>query len=293
MKSFSANIFTTAAASLVFAAATSSAGFAHGVAFTADINGEATLSAGRAAIMAEVGKGASISCLKTCQVGVMYLLSGKEFTLKGPGDFVVGGADVVAKIGAPPKLRDTQWNITTQTVNQASQTSNASIRMPSIGDGGSAKADDAPPVPRLLYPLQTAVVSMQPTFRWTASNAPGRFDVELKTAAAPDKTLYEAKTREPSLNLPASIKLQADRQYLWAVKSAGVEIGSSTFKTLSVQPSELAQTRKPADKAEFSDWLMYGLSLREMGASQDASSVFGKLANDRPDLAELARLAQT
>ena len=293
MKSFSANIFTMAAASLVFAAATSSAGFAHGVACITDINGEATLATGRAASLAEVGEGASISCLKACQVGVMYRLSGNEFTLKGPGDFVVGGADVVAKISAPPKLRDIQWKITPQTVNRATQTSNASIRMPSIGDGGSTKADDAPPASRLLYPLQSSVVSMQPTLRWTAGNARGRFDFELKTAAAPDKILYEAKTPEHSLKLPASIKLQADRQYLWAVKSAGVEIGSSTFKTLSVRASELAQTRKPADKAEFSDWLMYGLTLREMGASQDASGVFGKLANDRPDLADLARLAQT
>lgn len=292
MKFFSAKILTTAAASLVFTAAGSTAVFAQGVAFITDIKGEATLGTGRAAIMAEVGKGARISCLKECQVGVMYLLSGQEFTLKGPGDFVVGDTEVAAKIGAPPKLRDTQWKITAQTVKQASQTSNASIRMRSIGDSGSAKPEEAVSASRLLYPLGTAVVSMQPTFRWTATSARVPYDFELKTAAAPDKPVYKAKSREPSLKLPASIKLQADTEYWWSVKSANTEIGNSTFKTLSTQALALAQTRKPADKAEFSDWLMYGLTLREVGASQDASVVFGKLAKDRPDLPELARLAQ-
>ena len=71
----------------------------NGVAFVTDIKGDAALDAGKATLMAEVKKGARISCTRECAVGVMYLISGKEYVLKGPGDFLVGDSEVTAKIG--------------------------------------------------------------------------------------------------------------------------------------------------------------------------------------------------
>ena len=271
-----------------------------GVAFITDIKGDATLGTGKAALMAEVGKGARIVCVKECQVGVMYLVSGKEFTLKGPGDFVVGDAEVAAKIGPPPKVRETQWKVSAQTVNQAAQTSNASIRMRSLGSTGNVKGDPKDdikqPAERLLYPLQTSVATLQPAFRWTASNARGPFDFELKAAGATTRSVYKAKSSDTAIKLPNSVKLQPDAEYSWTVKmgnaAASTDVGTGTFKTLPAQSLELAQRRKPGDKAEFSDWLLYGLTLRELGATQDASAVFGKLAKERPDVAELAALAK-
>ena len=265
---------------------------APGLAFITDIKGDATLGAGKAAMMAEVGKGARIACVKECQVGVMYLVSGKEFTLKGPGDFVVGDAEVAAKIGPPPKVRETLWKVSAQTVNQATQTSNASIRMRSVGSAGSLKGEEKQAAERLLYPVQTTVASLQPAFRWTATNARGPFDFELKTTGASAKTVYKAKSGETAIKLPGSVKLQPDAEYSWTVKMAGADVGAGTFKTMPTQSLELMQKRKPGDKAEFSDWLLYGLTLRELGAMQDAADVFGKLAKDRPDSPELAALSR-
>ena len=54
----------------------------------------------------------------------------------------------------------------------------------------------------------------------------------------------------------------------------------------------LTEKRKPAASAGFSDWLLYGLTLQELGATQDAADIFTKLAKDRPDLPELAALAK-
>ena len=293
MKTFRRVALVGAGVILALGAVATGTVFAQGVAFITDVKGEASVGNGKAALMAEVAKGARISCAKECQIGVMYLISGKEFTLKGPGDFVVGEAEVAAKIGPPPKVRETQWKVSAQTVNQAAQTSNASIRMRSVGiNSSSPKREEKQADERLLYPVETGVASLQPPFRWASNNARGPFDFELKTSAAPARTIYKAKSGDTALKLPNSVKLYADTEYSWAVKYAGAEIGSSTFKTLSAAAMELAQKRRPADKAAFSDWLMYGLTLREVGATQDASDVFGKLAKDRPDLPELARLAQ-
>lgn len=259
-----------------------------GIAFITDVKGEAGLDAGKASLMAEIKKGARINCARECAVGVMYLLSGKEYVLKGPGDFLVGDDEVTAKIGAPPTVRETKWKVSSQVVAQASQASSASIRMRSLG---SAKTEVAMPAERLLYPRDTNVATLQPAFRWTSANAKGPFEFELK-ASGSAKPVYKSKASAMNLTLPGNIKLQPDLEYSWAVKSGATYIGMTSFKTLPTSAIDLAQKRKPDEKAAFSDWLLYGLTLKEVGADQDASEVWGRLAKDRPDLPELAALAK-
>jgi hypothetical protein len=274
---------------------------AAGIAFITDIRGEATIGANKLALLAEVGKGARIACLKDCRVGVMYLVSGKEFTLTGPGDFLIGDAEIAAKIGPPPKVRDTDWKVSAQTVSQAVHSSNASIRMRSVGaaagEEAKTKDNDALPAERLLYPVQTSVASLQPAFRWAAGTSRGPFDFELKLAGVPGKVVYKTRLSETAVKLPAAVKLQPDFEYTWSVKMGGAgkgaEVGSGSFKTLAASSLELAQKRKPGEKSEFSDWLLYGLTLKELGAAQDAAEVFGKLSRERPDVAELAMMAKS
>ena len=261
-----------------------------GIAFVTDVKGEAVMDAGKATLMAEVKKGARISCTKDCSVGVMYLVSGKEYVLKGPGDFLVGDSEVTAKIGPPPTMRDTNWKVSSRVVAQVAQTSSASIRMRSLG--GAQKNEPASPLPeRLIYPRDTTVATLQPAFRWASANPKGPFEFELK-ASAGAKSLYKAKSSATSLALPKNIKLQPDAEYNWIVKSGGSEVGMTTFKTLPTHSLDLTQKRKPDDKAPFSDWLLYALTLKDVGADQDAGEIWTKLAKDRPDLPELAALAK-
>jgi hypothetical protein len=259
-----------------------------GIAFITDVKGEAGLDAGKASLMAEIKKGARINCARECAVGVMYLLSGKEYVLKGPGDFLVGDNEVTAKIGAPPTMRETKWKVSSQVVAQASQASSASIRMRSLGP---SKTEVSLPTERLIYPRDSNVATLQPAFRWTSANAKGPFEFELK-ANGSAKTVYKAKASTMNLSLPGNVKLQPDVEYSWAIKSGATYVGMTSFKTLPTQAIDLAQKHKPDEKAAFSDWLLYGLTLKEVGADQDASEVWAKLAKDRPDLPELAALAR-
>lgn len=272
-----------------FSAAAVAAQAENGIAFVTDVKGDAMLDAGKASLMAEVKKGARFSCTKECAVGVMYLLSGKEYVLKGPGDFVVGESEVTAKIGPPPTMRETKWKVSSQVVAQTSQSSSASIRMRSLG--GAAKAEAPLAAERLIYPRETKVATLQPAFRWASANAKGPFEFELKSAAGA-KPVYKAKASALNLNLPGSVKLQPDMEYHWVVKSGATEIGSTSFKTLPAHALDVTQKRKPDEKAPFSDWLLYALTLKEVGADQDAGDVWAKLSKDRPDLPELAALAK-
>ncbi len=263
-----------------------------GIAFITDVKGDAALDAGKVALMAEIKKGARINCARECAVGVMYLLSGKEYVIKGPGDFVVGDAEVTAKIGPPPTLRETKWKVSSQVVAQAaSQTSSASIRMRSLGGSKVESAAATPPAERLLYPRDTKVATLQPAFRWASANAKGPFEFELK-ASGSAKPVYKSKATSMTLNLPGNVKLSPDVEYSWAVKSGVNDVGMTSFKTLPMHAIDITQQRKPDDKAGFSDWLLYALTLKEVGADQDAVEVWTKLAKDRPDLPELTALTK-
>ncbi len=260
-----------------------------GIAFVTDVRGDANLDTAKASLMAEIRKGARISCAKECAVGVMYLLSGKEFVLKGPGDFLVGDNEVTAKIGPPPVVRETKWKVSSQVVASAAANSSASIRMRSVG---GKQAETAPlPVERLIYPRETKVATLQPAFKWASANPKGPFEFELK-AADSGKALYKAKASGLDLKLPGSVKLQPDTAYSWAVKAGSGELGMSNFRTLPTHALDVTQKRKPDDKAQFSDWLLYALTLKDVGADQDAGEVWAKLARERPDLPELAALAK-
>jgi hypothetical protein len=111
-------------------------------------------------------------------------------------------------------------------------------------------------------------------------------------AAGSAKPVHKAKSNSLSLTLPGSVRLQPDVEYSWVVKSGAMDVGMTTFKTLPTHALELTQKRKPDDKAPFSDWLLFALTLKDVNADQDAAEVWAKLARDRPDLPELAALAK-
>ena len=60
--------------------------------------------------------------------------------------------------------------------------------------------------------------------------------------------------------------------------AAGNEIGTGKFRTLSADALAQIEKRKPADKAEFSDRLLFTLMLQEMGAAQEARESWARLA---------------
>jgi len=144
---------------------------------------------------------------------------------------------------------------------------------------------------RLIYPRDTKVATLQPSFKWTSANAKGPFEFELK-AAGNAKAIHKSRVNTVQLDLPKSLKLAPDTEYSWTVKQGGMDIGMTSFKTLASHALDVTGQRKPDDKSPFSDWLLYALTLKEVGADQDATDVWSKLAKDRPDLPELAALAK-
>jgi hypothetical protein len=260
---------------------------ADGVAFIANIKGEVTLDgAARPPLMSDLSKGQKLALGKDAVVSVMYVVSGKEFVLKGPGDYLVNEAEVASTKGAAATLRQTAWRANQQVLVQVAQASAASIRMRSAAPS-APKVDES--VPRLLSPVDTSVITLQPTLSWNAGNAKAPFDVRLEQASGQGQPQV-AKVGKPEYR--AGARLAAGTEYKWSVAASGKELGGATFRTLSKEAQARIDASKPQAKWEFSDWLMYALLLKENGAIQDAKEVWQKLATERADLPEMAALAR-
>lgn len=258
---------------------------ADGVAFLTNLKGEVALGGGaRPQLMSELAKGQKLTVAKDATASVMFIQSGKEYVLKGPGEYVVNAADLSAAKGAKPSERQTEWRTSQQALVKVAQSSAASVRMRSIAP---QKADEQ--AGKLVFPASGAIATLQPTFRW-ASAQPGQ-EIAIALAAERDKPVHKAKVSGDSFRAPQ--KLKPDTEYVWAISSAAGELGSGTFKTLGAEAIAQAEKRKPSDKAEFSDRLLYAVMLNDLGATQEAQSVWAKLAAERTDLPELAALGKT
>lgn len=269
---------------ILLAAATAAFG-ADGIAFITNIKGDISVDGNvRPALLSELGRGQRIVVGKDSQASVMYIASGKEYILPGPADYIIKDTEVTGSAAMPPKTRDTAWRTTNKVLAQVGQTSAASVRMRSIGKPKVANEM------KLVYPTQGAVATLQPTFRWRADDpkVPGEF---MLLAVGQERPLHLAKAAGGSYRIPARL-LAPDTEYAWTIAVAGNELGSGRFRTLA--PDALAQVerRRPSDKADFSDRLLFALMLHEMGAVQEARESWARLAQERADLPELAAFAK-
>ena len=252
---------------------------ADSVAFFSNIKGDVAVDGAKPQLLAELSRGQKLTLGKDAMASVMFIASGKEFPLKGPGEFVVQDAGLAPSSGgAAPAARVTEWRASTRVLGQVSQTSAASVRMRSV-------PPPKPPPPALLFPTQGNIANLQPTFRWSD---PGPAMVTLSVAGS-DKPVITGKTSTNSYRVPA--KLKPDTDYTWVVKSGDKELGTGKFRTLPNEAVQRAEKRKPGEKAEFSDRLMYALMLQDLGAVQEAQEQWAQLSRERADLPELAGFA--
>jgi hypothetical protein len=221
---------------------------------------------------------------KEASLSVMYILSGREYVLKGPGDYAVGEREITAGSGAPLSARETPWRANSDVLVKVAQTQSASIRMRSMAPAKAASSS------KLEFPVRGAVSTLQPVLRWSAVDGQSPAEVAVALAGAEEKPVLKAKASGGSLKVPS--RLKPDTEYTWSVTVAGSELGKASFRTLSAASIEKADKRRPTEKAEFSDRVLYALLLQELGASQEAAELWGRLAKERGDLPELAALAK-
>ena len=141
---------------LAVAAVAFAAGLAQAapVAFVADIRGNATIEGdGKLNFLAEIEPGTRLLLGTGATVAITYAATGAEFTVAGPGEFLVAPKEVKAEKGAAPKRRNVGALADPTVVSKVSRNATASLRMRSLAPaaaptGTEGRLESLPPEAR-------------------------------------------------------------------------------------------------------------------------------------------------
>ena len=248
------------------------------VAFVSDTKGDVVVDGiGRPPFLSELLPGSRLVLAAGAGAAVMYVVSGEEFSFKGPGEFVVTLDGVKAERGSEPLRRTAANRISSAVMVQTSKAATASLRM-----RGAPVLPGARRGP--VYPVNARIATLQPTLRWI-----GEPDAEYSVVVSSEegKEIFRGNARGPSLRLPS--RLAAGRSYSWAY--SGAARGEARFETLPTEAIGVADKARAGAK-NFADRVILALVLQDLGAAQDSREVWIKLAAERPDIPELAGLAR-
>jgi len=268
---------------LVFLVATVPAWAADGIAFISDVKGDVAVDGNpRPMLLSELARGQKITVGRDSQASVMYIATGKEYVLKGAAEYLVKDTEIAGSI-MPPVARATEWRANSRVLAQVATTSAASVRMRSV----AAPKPEAPV--KTAFPAEGSIATLQPVFRWRAEETkPAEFTLLV---VGQDKPVHVNRTvNGGTYKVPA--KLRPETEYAWTATAAGNEMGAGKFRTLSNDALARIEKRRPSERAEFSDRLMFALLLQEMGATQEARESWARLSQERADLPELSVLAR-
>ena len=269
------------AAAALIAAAALGALAAEPVAFVADLQGNATIEGnGKVSFLAELPAGTRLLLGTGATVAVTYAATGAEFTLTGPGEFLVAPGEVKAERGAAPKKRTVSVLPAPAVISKVSRTANASLRMRGIATPG-------PSVVALDYPVNTRVMTLQPTLRWSGDPTAESFAVLVTDAAG--KEVWKADVKPPMAK--PSVKLSPATIYHWTVMTPKGAKAQGRFETVSAADLARAEKSRAAAKS-FSERVMHAFVLQDIGATQDAKEAWAALARERPDIPELSVLGR-
>lgn len=259
-----------------------SALFAHAadpVAFVADIRGNATIEGEGKLVtfLKELSPGTRLLLGSNAVASITYASSGAEFTIKGPGEFLVTPTEVRAEKGVAPARRDVVALVDPAIVTRTARAATASMRMRGITPHAEATA--------LQFPVDTRVATLQPVMRWRGE--PAGSTITVLDAAG--KEVWKGRAR-PEGTRPA-VKLSPATRYSWSVTTPTGALGHAGFETLPAEDMARAESARTRART-FPERVLHAMLLQDMGASQEAREAWGALARERPDLPELAAFAR-
>jgi hypothetical protein len=249
------------------------------VAFVADISGNAAVEgSGKLNFLAELGTGTRLLLGTGATVAITYASTGTEYTVRGPGEFVVGPTEVRAEKGGAPTKRVVTSVLDKAVIARVSQTATASLRMRSVPVDVARSA--------LQFPVDTRVATLEPVLLFRGE-APAGSEVAILDANG--KVVWKGAAKPGALK--PGIKLSPATRYRWTVMTPKGALGEARFETLGTEGLRKA-ARSQAAARSFPDRVMHALLLQELGATQEAREAWAALARERPDLPELAGLAR-
>lgn len=200
---------------------------------------------------------------------LLFVASGDEYTVSGPGGAQVDASGISTTQGAVARRR------------APGATKPVQLRGEALAMGGVVMRSGG------LRARQPAGVLTAPPerFAWEAFARNDRYVVELRDAAG--AVVYEGRAQGLALPFPSTIALKPQERYTWTVTVVGDSAlaltSGGSFILASDDVRDEAKRVRPTDGAAFSDRLVYALWLEQVGATGEARQMWQSLADQRPD----------
>lgn len=255
------------------------------VAMVTDLKGKGSAAGAPLALLAQVASDSKIKLEAGSTLTLVYLSSGKEFLFKGPVDIAVG-PDAATAAGGQTQTRTLLAAADSSMAIKPAGMAQASVVMRAASD----KAKDKGLV--LQSPIDTKVLQASPEFRWKTVGPDVSYRFELLDQGG--ASLYEAKTSQNSLALPASLVLPEGKPLTWEIEATqGTRklYNSAEFSILPAAVRGKLEALRPAADADFSKRVFFASLLDSQGVYGDATAVWQQLSAERPDDPKLKELA--
>jgi hypothetical protein len=251
------------------------------VAFVADIRGNATIEGdGKLDFLAELAAGTRLLLGTGSSAAITFAATGTEFTITGPGEYLVTPSEVKVERGTAPVKRTVMSLRDAGIVTRISRAATASVRMRGIASPAAASTV-------LEYPVDARIATLAPVLRWK-----GDMSTEGVMVRVVDERGNEVwKARMQPNSMPPALKLSPATRYSWTLMTPKGTLAEARFETLPVEAVARAEKSRAAAKS-FSERVLHALLLQDIGATHDAREAWAALARERPDLPELAALAR-
>jgi len=233
-------------------------------------------------LLAAIPDGARLSLQADASLIAVDLVSGKEYVLKGGQDYRVTPrgpkGDGVSETALPAKGADI--HIGPGMVAQS---------LPATRSR-SSKLNVLTPI----SPVKTIVVSDAPLFRWSAVEEATSYRLSVLKS---DGTLHwAARTQDTRMPLPTTHRLAPGAKYTWRIEQFS-ERGpaSDVAADFAVAPAatlkQLSALKADAG-SPFSRRVLYAALLTEVGAKEEARTLWQELSREKPDDKVLRRFAE-
>jgi hypothetical protein len=223
-------------------------------------------------LLAELEPSARVRLKKNARAVVLYLQSGDQYALAGPGSYTLGQDRPQAEkqVTAPMRLGPVTGKDGKAMQIRNANLSQAGIVMRTVGRR---------PI-RAKHPVGAVTLATPSLFEWEAIGKNVDYEFVLKDESG--NTIFSRIVSENKLSLPVDIALDAGAAYRWSVSARGAD-GSRFLSVYGFRVADLdtragfdnftpAETATVAERVAFTAWL------EQSGLSEEAARYWGELS---------------
>jgi hypothetical protein len=258
------------------------------VSMVTDLQGQARLQwdqgNSQLTILTELAPGVLVNLEPNARLTLVYFKSGNEFTFRGPAQVYIREDQPVALEGQEPAKH----------ALFGAGATDVAIKPLGLAQAGVVlRAVPPPDRLRLVAPVDTKTLEVQPVFRWQPVKMQASYHFELTDSAG--RILFETDARGSSLRLPEKVQLQPGATYGWEIEGRlpdGHRYSSrAEFRVADAAETALVEKLRPTNGATLSQRVAFAALLEQMDLRDEARQYWRQLSKERPDDPTLRRLA--